>query len=187
MHLILGTLIQCVIFFKESVQLYVCYTEHIIRITLSFVEVIYNVWEQLGGMKGKSGQDWNSRSNTKVRRGPKRTKDRIITPCWKNNSDADWVFPQPSACHPLRPVSSVRHCRGERRISALWSSLIPPSLSTSLYQPQKCDALQCCILRRLLPAVYPSARQEHAGRSCDIIQPRQEVRLPKDAQLQLRE
>lgn len=87
----------------------------------------------------------------------------------------------------------LRHCRGERRISILWSTLFPPtlSLSTSLSviptSPQKGDALQWCSLRQLGPAVYPQSKQEHAGRSCLFTKHWQKVRLLRDTQLQIRE
>uniref|UniRef100_A0A3Q1GCH5 Thy-1 cell surface antigen n=1 Tax=Acanthochromis polyacanthus TaxID=80966 RepID=A0A3Q1GCH5_9TELE len=63
---------------------------------------------------------------------------------------------------PAQLMSSVSHCRGERRISALWSTLIPPTLPPPLCaapaSSQKCDALQCCTLRRLPSAVYIRTR-----------------------------
>lgn len=72
------------------------------------------------------------------------------------------------ACQPSRPVSSVRHCRGDRPISALWFTLVPPTLSPPLCitptSPQKCDALQCCTLRRLQASSCSFLSQTRARR-----------------------
>lgn len=84
------------------------------------MKVIYNAWEQLE-------KDWNPRCNTKVRKGPRRTEVRVITARRENRTVMLTVY-----CLPVRPVSSVRHCREEGRIRALWSTLIPPTFSTSL-------------------------------------------------------
>lgn len=78
-------------------------------------------------MKGKSGQDWNTRCNTKVRKGLRRTEDGVITTRRENRTVMLTVY-----CLTVRPVSSVRHCREEGRIRALWSILVPPTVSTSL-------------------------------------------------------
>lgn len=89
---------------------------------------------------------------------------------------------------------SDTHCRGERRIRALWSALIPPTLSPSFCIPptrsQKREAVQRHSRAgttaagrhtafRLPPAINTKSRQEQADTSCCITKPRQEVRLLK--------
>lgn len=83
-------------------------------------------------MKGKSGQDWNSRSNTKVRRGPKRTEDRIITPCWKTNKQWCWLSVSSALCLPPSPPCVLRQALQRRKTNQCSLVLPHPSLSLHL-------------------------------------------------------
>lgn len=132
-HFILYTF-KYIIFDKSTSWLQVFGAKYIIAIHLRFVEVIYNAWEQLENqsrtitnMKGKSGQDWNPRCNTKVRKGPWGTEDGVITARRENRTVLLTVY-----CLAVSPMSSVRHCGEEGRIRALWSTLVPPTISSSL-------------------------------------------------------
>lgn len=79
----------------------------------------------------------------------------------------------PSPARPARHVSSVRHCRGERRISALWSALIPPTLSPPLCiaptSTQKCEALHCCTLKQLPPAAAVYSPEQTGARRQELL------------------
>lgn len=174
------------IFDKSTSWLQVFGAKYIIAIHLRFVEVIYNAWEQLENqsrtitnMKGKSGQDWNPRCNTEARKGPQRTEDGVIAARRENRTVMLTVY-----CLTVHPMSSVRHCGEEGRIRALWSTLVPPTFSTSLCLRNLTskEVQRSAVLTHYRQLFIPQPDESRqAGRSCTIIQPQQEVRLLKGA------
>lgn len=51
----------------------------------------------------------------------------------KREREAMTASQQSAACNSIHPVASVRHCRVERRISALFCTPVPPSFSPHLF------------------------------------------------------
>ena len=119
--------------------------ELITRTPLISVEVIYNLWEEIWRRLPRyEGRKRRGVTETKVRRRPERKGNKVITGKWC------W---QTVLC-----VSSVSHCRGERPISALCSTLIPPSHSPS--------AFICLYRSHLASQVWYSAVVHTEGNSC---------------------
>lgn len=130
-------------------------------------------------MKGKPGQECSLGIETKVRIGPERKGDKVITPCWE-----EWwcwlcfasAVPACQTCVPHQPLQR-RKTNQRSAVHPHPSHSLSPPLCIAPTSPHKWDALQCCTLRQPPATVYSPARQEYAGRICYIIRSRQEVRL----------